>query len=868
MQGSLSAALGQATIVTAGSRQARRIRQQWSLHKQNTGFVAWAAPDVLPWTAWIRREWRDLLYSGADVPPLLSTLQEKLLWERIIEDSPEGRELLRVDAAAGVAAEAWALAHSWRLPLDSAQFDISDDASAFRRWAREFDALCQQQGVLDTARLPDLLMRTPRESEKRVVLYGFDELDPRQKAFADVYRMTLLPIEERHPGSPALAVLPDADSEIERAAAWARSVLESQPDARIGIAVPRLESLRPSIERVLHATLHPAGSAIPAFHVSLGPPLSERPAVHAALSLLGTVAPLVTLATIGRILLSPWIGCAAAEQSARSRFDAWLRRDGIEYTLVALAANTKCPPAFADLLRAVEQVRAVFRATQAPSAWSRAFSSLLRAYGWPGDRVLTSTEFQTVEAFREALSELATLDSVLPAVTAQAALALVRRIVEETTFQPEDLGQPVQVVGLIEASQESFDHLWVLGLDDESWPRAVSPNPFLPLSLQREYGLPHATAQWELEWSRRVTKRLLAAAPNVTVSYARLAGEREMAPSPLVSHLPPDAGTASAGLPLPNGRGSVSAGPLTEPRPSGSGWPAPSPWMETLVDKQAPPLPETIRHSGGTRALQIQAACPFRAFAEIRLGARPLETPPLGFDARTRGMLLHSALQLCWTALRSQAELQRTPPEDLAQLIESSVARAILDGQGRPRSPFDERLQAVEHRRLTALLTRWLDIDRARIAPFVVLPPEQPRELHVGGLTLSARIDRIDQLTDGRLVIIDYKSSAPSVAAWEGDRPDQPQVPLYAISTETPLAAVAFAQVQTGDTFFRGLGTEPFVLPGLKPAQLDELVERWRTVLTQLAEEFRAGHAAVDPKERDTCKFCSQHALCRIDESR
>ena len=132
----------------------------------------------------------------------------------------------------------------------------------------------------------------------------------------------------------------------------------------------------------------------------------------------------------------------------------------------------------------------------------------------------------------------------------------------------------------------------------------------------------------------------------------------------------------------------------------------------------------------------------------------------------------------------------------------------------------------------------------------------------------NARIDRIDQLTDGRLVIIDYKSSAPSVAAWDGDRPDEPQVPLYAISTAAPLAAVAFAQVQTGDTFFRGLGTEPFVLPGLKATPLDEVVERWRTVLSRLAEEFRSGRAAVDPKERDTCKFCSQHALCRIDESR
>jgi ATP-dependent helicase/DNAse subunit B len=148
------------------------------------------------------------------------------------------------------------------------------------------------------------------------------------------------------------------------------------------------------------------------------------------------------------------------------------------------------------------------------------------------------------------------------------------------------------------------------------------------------------------------------------------------------------------------------------------------------------------------------------------------------------------------------------------------------------------------------------------------MPPEQPRELVVGGLRLRARIDRIDRLDDGSLVVIDYKSTAPSLAAWEGSRPDEPQLPLYATSLPEAVSAVAFAQVRTGDSHFRGYGAEPLALPGIKAAEMEDLLDAWRGVLALLAGAFRSGHAAVDPKQRATCDYCHLHPLCRICESR
>jgi probable DNA repair protein len=410
-------------------------------------------------------------------------------------------------------------------------------------------------------------------------------------------------------------------------------------------------------------------------------------------------------------------------------------------------------------------------------------------------------------------------------------------------FEPEDLGQPVQVTGFVEAAQETFDHLWILGLDDETWPPGASSNPFLPLELQRAHGLPRITAERQLEWSRAITRKLLAAAPDIVASHARLSGERELSPSPLIAHLPLE---KHAGVP--------------------QRWYLRPASMEVLEDTIAPPLVEGMMQSGGTRALKLQAACGFRAFAEIRLKARELDAPPLGFDHLMRGNLLHKALHYFWREMQSQPALSAASAPAVRECVAQAVNRAIAEEDGAPGTPFEVRLQAVERRRLIALLESWLEVERDRPLPFAVVEGERDREITIGGLTLRARIDRIDRLNDGRLVVIDYKSNAPSLSTWMGNRPEEPQVPLYATALEAPIAAVAFAQVQTGDSFFRSIGSEPPALNGLHSEDIGARIEEWREVLVRLAGDFRVGRAPVDPKDPSSCQYCGLHALCRIDE--
>ena len=70
------------------------------------------------------------------------------------------------------------------------------------------------------------------------------------------------------------------------------------------------------------------------------------------------------------------------------------------------------------------------------------------------------------------------------------------------------------------------------------------------------------------------------------------------------------------------------------------------------MDAELPPINADEAQRGGARLLELQAACPFRAQAELRLGARALEEPGVGVDAAERGDLIHRALAVLWQATR------------------------------------------------------------------------------------------------------------------------------------------------------------------------------------------------------------------------
>jgi hypothetical protein len=98
---------------------------------------------------------------------------------------------------------------------------------------------------------------------------------------------------------------------------------------------------------------------------------------------------------------------------------------------------------------------------------------------------------------------------------------------------------------------------------------------------------------------------------------------------------------------------------------------------------------------GGSRLLADQAACPFRAFASHRLGAKPLERPQAGLDAMRKGSLLHEVLERVWQALQSQANLLAMQADELADLVRASIGEVLKGHRRRSPATFTPRLGAA-----------------------------------------------------------------------------------------------------------------------------------------------------------------------------
>ncbi len=91
-----------ATLITASRRLARVLTREFHSMEAARGRTVWNRPDVLPLDAYLDRTWGDWLGRWADEssPILLDALQEQMLWEQIIRESPEGASLLQIPETA------------------------------------------------------------------------------------------------------------------------------------------------------------------------------------------------------------------------------------------------------------------------------------------------------------------------------------------------------------------------------------------------------------------------------------------------------------------------------------------------------------------------------------------------------------------------------------------------------------------------------------------------------------------------------------------------------------------------------------------------------------------------------------------------
>ena len=858
-----------ATVLTVNSRLSRHLQNQYEQWQLAQGRSHWPTPPIVPWNGWVQRQWQELAFVDPDLPTLLGEESALALWEQVIESSRWGDALLNTQATARAALQAWRLLRQWQLQPAVLAHEEGADSVAFYDWAETFQKRCRKEHWLDEASLSHQIATALANGQLTIngefLWVGFDDLSPQhqalmaaqQQAGATVAQLDL-PLKTAQPRTLACA---DTTAEIRAIAAWLRQLLDSGEGGPIGVVVPALAAQRHNIERIFDEALLP-GAVLDLSHthakpydISLGYGLATLPLVHAALNLLTLVRGPMPLQQWGRLLLSPFIGGGEREFLLRAQLEATLRRHGENSltlkNLIYQAGRHHCP-LLAHLLQRFAESQQALPRKQSPAAWARSFDQLLRAAGWPGERSLDSHEYQTEQAWRKLLLRFGALGEVLPELNYADALKQLRQLASATLFQPQSLGRPIQVMGVLEAVGLEFSHCWVMGLHDGVWPPAPQPNPFLPITLQRSLLMPHASAERELNFATQVSKRLFAAAPQVIISYPLHEGDSELRPSPLITELEALSSPDWLTQPPPRYRDQIFA--VRE--------------LESYSDWQAPALADDQPVSGGTSLFKDQAACPFRAFARHRLGAESLEEPESGLGAAERGSLVHRVLEAFWQQTQDLQSLNQLDDEALQQRVTEIVTDIIAAEARDCPQIFTERFTQLERNRLIKLTCAWLEVERGRPA-FAVAALEAEQRFAIGGVEVTMKADRIDRLASGGEMIIDYKTGKTSVNDWFGERLNEPQLPLYALAQGRATEAITFASLRPEKCAFQGVSKDEAVAKGIVQSKIDWQVQQglWRDALTNLAQEFRQGRAVVAPKEgAKSCAYCDLGPLCRINE--
>jgi len=897
-------------LITGNSRLSRVLTNQYNQWRINQGDSQWRSPEIHSWSMWLDKLWetaalQGVAGTGRAVP---GSRQLASMWENVLKNEPLRHNLLHPESLANQLLETRRLVTAWQLSFkDPAWFgDENENFSAFYLWNKAFEKRCNKDSWISPEDRIRVLFTALKNGQlsiaATVVLLGFDEFNPDQASLLSslsdhgviLSELSITPRQDK----AVMFKSKDSKAELQHMARWVRYWFEEDPGSSIAIVVPELQTRRVEIERHLTEILTPgdsgSGQQAKPWNISMGIPLARVPMIEAAFELLRLLDQRFDIQDIGRVLRSPWLRGATEERNSRALLEKCLREkyprqlklEEARYRAAEIKTHdqhrNELPedqhgpqawnsPELSLALNTLSRFDRDNKGSRPASAWAELFDQVLVSLGWPmsgekdGNPASAVEEhaqnWQALQAWRTSLRELASLDTTIPALGPKAAINQLKQICRERIFQPHTASAPIQVLGLYEISGLRFDHLWVVGLHNDNWPPAAKPNPFIPGKLQRAVQLPNSSPQRELDVARTITRRLLETAPDCVFSYpGQLEGEGVL-PSPLLNN---------------NEINSVEEVP---------GWKEDA-WQTIVSSADRPQInplimPGELKSNtakGGSSILKHQALCPFRAFASNRLGADGLETPADGISPKLHGSLVHSVLENFWKETKDQAALLQLDEESLRARVSKHVGDVIREEHGLRQRPA---FRSVEAARLNHHVLAFLELDKTR-NPFEVIGFEKEILPDIEGQTIRLIIDRIDKLPSGEEIIIDYKTGKVEPKKWFGDRPEDPQLPLYAISAEKTPAAVAFGIIRDDECLYKGVVRQDDLLPGLPPRankynqdlvdagnDMPKTIENWRQTLHRLMAHFLAGEAAVDPKDgRKTCEnsYCKLRSLCRIGE--
>ncbi|HKY70073.1 MAG TPA: PD-(D/E)XK nuclease family protein, partial [Gammaproteobacteria bacterium] len=912
-----------AIVLTATGRSANTLINLYNLSQKKHQSFVWPSPKIYTLKDWFNLLWReyslDREFKGGI---LLTPWQQEALWEEIIKNSPWAQGLVQLSGTAKSAMKAWALLQRYQIPLDhhelQDEIEHVKEIEAFVSWATAYQRRLRENNWVDEIGMLEILP-VPKVTTPFIGVVGFDDMPPQLTQYFEKCQKNGICIEkiipyEKRTTKVIRTQFETPIQEFQAMANWAKALIENHAEGPIAIVLPELAKYRAELISVLDHTffqeslLHAENEVSVEYNISAGEPLKKVPVILVAFKILGLMTERIALSDVTFLMRSPYIFdnyhnmgsgaelCNALFEWGQGQVDLTdlihrLQREKAgegqnQYTRTSLllgkAANERIPPRAYWMHNGGERMQPTqpknkMERVYAAQAWDRAlkqlipmreekngkrsyfewasfFRNVLEKMNWPGERALTSVEHQAVKRFYAMLDVFSQLDVTCKPVNDGQALSQLSKMTSYEMFQPETRQVRMDVLGILEATALPFEHVWIGGMQNRAWPLPPNPNPFIPLSLQRKLDMPHATSEREYHFSKSVLEGLIENSQHVVLSSPHWADEQILAPSELIRSYVYEKPESFIRTTL-----------LNQIPKDLNIW-------ETIIEQNAPPVQGEEKIGGGSTLIGLQAACPFRAFAQMRLQAKRGEQKIVfGLRPEQRGKILHKILQILWQDLRDQKTLKAYFGKMLSDKIEEVTKQVISECQKlEPHIP--KIVWNIEFQRIIPVLESYFVLEMSR-EPFTVVGCEQTVDVKLGDLSLTLRLDRVDKTETGERIVIDYKTGKVSLSDMLGPRPHSPQLPLYCLIDEKT-SGVTFVELKSDGCQFIGISKTKDLCKGMIsvdairapdiPKDWGSLVDYWKKVLMDLSTAFMSGDASINPKDQETCLYCDFQDLCRI----
>ncbi len=904
-----------ATVVVDTQRFQHLVADEFNRRMQADDLTVWPSAEVFTFSAWLSRLWRDYAnQSDLTVSVLLSGEQSRQIWERVISENvrsqySEGYEYLlwHITATANQVKDAYGQICSYDIDPYCYTDHISVDVAHFRDWLKTYRLALSKRSAIDYECLPDHVGNAAEKifgtKPPDVVFAGIDTWTPQRERLIESLKGVDCAIEilEAHTvpydRQPQRFEFDTTDEEINACARWARVLVDGNPEVhRIGIVVPNLRDIGPRMSRVLSDYLNPDALMEDrqtnklSFHITLSGSLNEVPIVVDAMNLLELIRPTVSIEVMASIVVSDRIKGWVQESAGRAKLaneiygvggDRLSLDDLIDLENKLTVKQPDLCPELIKVLHKAKQKRLEQPERADFASWGRFFMEWMEIFQSKkkGDRQFGVDEWQAYRSWVSIVQGLAELGFVESRCTVETALAKLVRQVREANVQPRAVRTPVQVGEYLSMAGQSFTHLWMLGMNEKALPGSPRPTPFIPISVQKKCRIASSSAEELNKQVQRRYDRIVSSAQHVVQSYARTdKGEHFQR-----SHL----------LKLPGKISPETSEELASCRSYLSLLAVEYRNSETFNDWNAPAVQlKGGVASGGTSLLKDQSNCPFRAFAVHRLYLNQAPSLDVGVTRLARGLLMHAIAESLYKTYPTPEQLKTLSESgNLSIVVTECVASAVKTYNAKRIRPFSRAIEEVEISILSQLSEALVHFDMQRITEeqehldspvsqlsdtaYELWATEHRTEIELSGITLTLKIDRIDE-SYGSFILIDYKTGACNLSdAWGNNpyRPKDPQLAAYAVAMHQQgrkVGEVAYYQLKNGElsphSWFEFVNKRSKSNPKPIELLLDPREDvSWLTTLDHLANGYLSGHAVADPlNSYDTCRYCHVEPVCRI----